>query len=424
MISTNVKELTQLTQEAAVLAGKRMSRTEKDRYTFLTGTAIPAVRSGATIAEVNLLHLNDAEKRQGLPVTRSLGDATSSETRAKALFMRKMISKKVGTNELRTVLTENEGNLLTAIGTYSGLGQFVPTSFTDRVFSTMRELDPTFDPNCVTVKVTKTGSPIQTPLFDDSDQVATQISEAGDTTGDQVLLANAGVAKIGAYSWRSPLQQFSNELYQDMGEEGVADAFDTFADFAAKRCARGIGQAMLIGNGSGTTLGLIPALQAAGVNGVVAAGSSTNDGSASTGANSIGSQDLAALYFAVSEPYRSSPKCAFWLNGTTALFLSRVLDKLGRPLLNLDGPGPVMLMGKPVRISPSMSPIGSEAITVLFGNFEYWTTRLCGGYVNVLSETYAERGITAMQYVMRADGALMFAGDPANTPISYLVMHS
>jgi HK97 family phage major capsid protein len=225
--------------------------------------------------------------------------------------------------------------------------------------------------------------------------------------------------------WRSPLSQFSLELFQDAGnDDDVASAMSVFAEFAASRCARGIGQALVTGSGSGTTLGLIPSLISAGVSGVVAAGSSANDGGSGTGANSIGSQDLARLYFSVAEPYRYSPKCAWILNDTTALFLSKQLDKQGRPLISLDGPGPVTLLGKRVLISPSMASIGSEAITITFGDMSYWNTRLTGGRIQVFKETYVERGIVALQYYLRADGCLAFAGDPNNSPINYLIQHS
>jgi HK97 family phage major capsid protein len=417
----NYEDLELLLIEANELSNKANFTKQDERRHATLLAQISAVKSGASLRTIMQKRHNEVAVKAGFKPTSF--DNLSKEQRAKALFVRKLHQAK-DTHELRTALTENEGNLLTAIGTYNSLGQFVPTAFNEKAWHTMAQVDPLFDPNVCTVKMTATASPIEIPLYDDVNNVAVQIGEAADTTGSQVLLGDPTNAVLGAYSYRSPLAQFTNELFDDAAES--ANIFDTFSEFAGSRCARGIGAKMVLGNGSGTTKGLIQSLVSAGVTGIVAAGSAVNSGGAETGANSIGSSDLARLYFTVNAAYRSSPKCGWMMADSTLLYLSTVVTKMGDPLIRLDGDGPVKLLGKPVFVSPSMPAIGSvsEATTVIFGDLSYWQTRLTGGRIQVFKETYVERGITALGYYMRADGTLAFAGQPANSPINYLIQHS
>jgi HK97 family phage major capsid protein len=430
-MKTNLVELTLLVQEASELANKAtLTKTEERKLQFLTGTAIPAVKAGATLQEVQEAELNAVEDRNGLRRT-TLGNSTPRETRAKAAFMRKLFTMEnnQGTREMRAS-NEAEGAILSQLGTYTSLGSFVPTDFAGKVFATMAQHDPLYDEDSCTLINSTNARPFPIPVYDDLSNEAVQVSEAQNLAqGAQVNLGNPGHVVLGSYSFRSPIHYMSLEVFQDAGDQAMGNAYDLFAQFAGDRLARAVGQKLVIGGGpAGTTItGIIPALQAAGVNGTVATGSSGNTGGAETGLNSIGSVDIANLYFSVNAAYRNSPKCAFMMADSTLQFLAKIVTKQGLPLVNFED-GIARIMGKPVKVSPSVPAIGSDAITVLFGDFSYWNTRLVSddsSRIQVFKETRVEQGLVGLQYFLRADGILAFnSPNAANAPINYLIQHS
>jgi HK97 family phage major capsid protein len=429
-MKTNIVELTTLTQEASVLASKtRLTKEEQRRFHWLTGTAIPAVKAGATLADVTEHELNIVEARNGFRLTKI--QRRNGRQYAKSLFMQKLadLPTRHDSRELRAS-NEAEGAVLAQLGTYSGLGYYVPTDFAGKVFATMAQHDPLYDEDSCTVINSTNAKPYPIPVYDDLSNEAVQVSEAQNLAqGTQVNLGNPGHVLLGSYSFRTPIHYMSMEVFQDAGDQAMGSAYDLFAQFAGDRLARAIGQKLVSGGGpAGTTItGIIPALQAAGVNGVVAAGSSGNDGSAATGANSIGSADIAALYFSVNAAYRASPKCSFMMADSTLAYLAKIVTKMGLPLVNFED-GVARIMGKPVKVSPSVPAIGSDAITVLFGDFSYWNTRLVSddsSRIQVFKETRVEQGLVGLQYFLRADGILAFnSPNVANAPINYLIQHS
>jgi HK97 family phage major capsid protein len=423
-MKTNIVELTTLTQEASVLASKsRLTKEEQRKFHWLTGTAIPAVKAGATLAEVNERELNAVELRNGFRPTKI--DRVSAAKRAKATFMQKLVREVTDSREIRS--NEAEGSILSMIGSYSSLGSFVPTGFANQVFAALAAHDPLFDEDCASVIYSKKANPMPLPVYDDISNVAVQVGEAN-LSGSDTLLGNPSSVKLGAYAFTTPVHQFSMEIFDDLDQAG--NAFDLFARFAGDRMARGIGAKLVNGTGSGTTInGIIPALQAAGVSGIVATGSAANTGGAETGVNSIGSADLAALYFSVNSAYRASSKCAWLMADSTLQYLSKIVDKQGHPIVKL-AEGLPTIMGKVVRVSPSVPAIGSNAITALFGDFSYYYVRIVTDdltRIEVVKEApgLIENGLVGLRYFMRADGNLCFdSPNAANSPVNYLIQHS
>jgi HK97 family phage major capsid protein len=418
------KGLQILLAEASALTNKK-SWTKKDeaRNAYLL-SAISAVKAGTTLAELDQEQLNEVEARNGFRLTKI--ERRSPKKQAKALFMQKLVREVTAdSREIRS--NEAEGSILNMIGTYSSLGAFVPTGFANQVFGAMAAHDPLFDEDCATVIYSKNASPYPLPVYDDISNVATQVGETS-LSGPDTLLGNPSSVKLGAYSFCSPVHQFSMEIFQDLDQAG--NAFDLFARFAGDRMARGIGAKLVNGTGGSTTInGLLTALAAAGTDYVTAAGSSANTGGAETGANSIGSADLANLYFSVNSAYRASDKCAWLMADSTLKYLCTVVTKYGEPLVDVRTGAPTIL-GKPVRISPSMPAIGSNAITVAFGDFSYWYTRIVVDdltRIQVVKEVpgLIENGLVGLRYFMRADGNLCFdSPNGANAPINYIVQHS
>jgi len=435
-MKVNIEELALLTNEASELSLKpTLTKQEEKRFAYLQ-MAVGLVKQGVSLRDIQTAEINAVEKRNGLPVTRLRNGNT--EARAKQLFIKKLFGVK-SSHEIRA--NEAEGSLLSQIGTYTGLGNYVPTEMFSRVYATMAQHDFLYDDESCTVIQNGNAQPITIPTFSDVANVATQVNEAADGTGTQVNLGQPNHVKLGAYSYRTPLHLVTMESFQDVSARQFATFYDMFAQFAGDRMARGIGKDLILGNGSATTLGIIPSLLAAGVSGTVATGSAANTGGAESGVNTIGSADIAALYFSVNAAYRASPKAAFAMSDATLAYLSRIVTKQGLPLVSFIAGTPT-IMGKPVRISPSIPALGSDAICVLFGDFSYWITRLVlptdddpmteapsennpGARIQVYRETHVEQGLIGLRLFQRASGVLAFNDtNPANSPINFLVNHS
>ena len=419
-MSIDTKGLSLLTQEALKLSNKRsLTRVEERRLSTLMAS-ISAVKAGASLEEVDQEMFNEVEARNGFKPTRI--KRMSEERAAKAAFMQKLFHCN-GTKGVE-FRDESEGNLTTALGTYSSLGHFVPTDFYKDVFGAMAWHDVLFDPEVVTVIPSTNAHPLQIGTYDDLANVAVQVGEAADLTGDEVNLGNPGQVVLGAYSFRSPIHKFSMEVFQDL--EASYTAYGLFEKFAADRCARGIGKVLLTGSGTGTTKGLITSLMASGVSPITAVGSSGNTGGAETGVNSIGSTDLGKLFYSVNRAWRESKKAGWLMNDSTLQYLATVVTKQGLPLVNFRDGIPTIL-GKPVQVSPSMESIGSSEVPVIFGDLSQWITRLVSDEltrIQVFKETYIDHGQIGLQYFMRADGVLAFTGTGADCPMNYLQCHS
>jgi len=420
-------ELNLLIQEANTLSSTpSWTKADERRFAALQ-VMIPAVRNGASLAEVQQEQLNEVEIRNGLTPTRLRRKRLNEEQRAKAVFMQSLVKgncgevKVQGGHEFRD---ESEGNLLAGIGTYSGLGSFVPTDCFATVRASMLEHDCLFDGDVVTRIDSTNGHTLRLGNYDDASNEATLVAEGANLAGDMVNLGDPNEAVLAAYSYRTPIHKFSTEVFNDL--EASYGAYALFEKFASDRMARGIGKILLTGSGSGQTTGLITALEALDVPAVTAAGSSANDGGAGTGANSLGSADFANLWGSINREYRESPSACWIMNDSTLTFVSAIVTKQGLPLVNFRD-GAVTILNKPVCISPSMPSIGSKTIPVIFGDASYWFTRLVSDQmtrIRVLRETYAEHGQVGIQMFMRADGVLNYTGAAANTPINYIQCHS
>src|SRR6202041_3774160 len=241
----------------------------------------PAVKAGATLAELDQERLNEVELRNGFRPSKI--ERPSVELRTKAAFMKALVNVK-DSREIRA--NEVEGApMLAHFGSYTSLGNFVPTGWLDQVFSTMASVDPLIDPSVCNVIISKKATPLPIPTLDDVGNDAVQVGENA-LSGTDTLFSKPNHVTVGAYSFCSPIHPFSMEIFDDL--EAAGNAFDFFAKFAGERAARGVGKKLIPGAGGGTTInGLLTALSALSVTGVTAVGSADNTGGTETGATSI-----------------------------------------------------------------------------------------------------------------------------------------
>jgi HK97 family phage major capsid protein len=105
--------------------------------------------------------------------------------------------------------------------------------------------------------------------------------------------------------------------------------------------------------------------------------------------------------------------------------LAAMTTKQGLPVVQWQGPE-AWILGKPVRISPSMPSISAASTPIIFGDLSYFVVRATPVKVQVYRELpgLIEYGKIGFRAVVRYDSALMFNDTGSPSPMQYLVMHS
>jgi HK97 family phage major capsid protein len=418
-MSVDTKGLALLIQEASVLSRKvRLSGQEERRNAWLLASISALKQGGTTLAELDAEQHNERAIAAGLPTVEARKKLTEEEARATAF------QALVARGEQRDMV---EGApMLTQLGTYTGLGYFIPTGFFPTLFRALKAHDALFDEDAVTVIKSKTGAPFAVPLASDTEHTASVVSEAGSQSS--VDFDSTSHATLGAYSYATDRYVVSSESFQDLDSAVSVTALAN--EFFQDKLARGIGADLVNGNGTGKPLGLIPSLEANGAPIVTAAGSSGNDGGAGTGANSLGTADLSSAISQLDQAY-FGPKTAWMMNRATLATLSGQLDKYGNIVRLVEYVGGVpTIFGIHVKICPSLDSIGASKVPVVLGDFRYWATRLVTADEGIGLKVYTEapglieRGNVGIRCFMRADGDLLWNDSGSPSPFILVRNHS
>lgn len=301
-------------------------------------------------------------------------------------------------------------------GAYPGAtsGFFVPVGFVDRIEEALKYYGPMLrgGPGNPEIMDTATGQPLPFPTDNDTTISGELVGENQLTNAQDVSL---GQVILGAYKYSSKLVKVSIELLQD-------SAFD-IENFLVKKFGIRIGRIlnthMTTGLGTTQPFGIVTQSTL----GATATGSSTNDGGAGTGANSIGSDDLVELEHSVDPLYR--PLAKFMMHDSTLKLIKKLKDKYGRPLWlpGLAVATPDTINAYAYLINNDMDQVGThspaiQAKSVLFGALDkYMIRRVKDITVLRLEERYAEFGQVAFVAWARYDGNLLDAG---THPVKYL----
>jgi HK97 family phage major capsid protein len=248
--------------ELGKLTNKRsLSKQEARRFDMLLQRA-SNLKAGFPLAEVLQSEANARFAEQGLEEVRfhsSAFESRSAEDREDSRQIREWL--KTGKIEKRTE-TVGVANFVYFSG---NAGSLVPTRFLNKIVRTMAQHSPLFDPENVTYIDSENGDPLQAPYFSDVENVATVIGEAVDDSGTGTNINSVGGTHIVTYNYRTPRILFSYETDQD-----VPQLDELLGAVLSDRFARGAGLDLLYGNGTNKMLGLIPSLQAVGVNPTIA----------------------------------------------------------------------------------------------------------------------------------------------------------
>jgi len=296
--------------------------------------------------------------------------------------------RKIGTERTQPIRAAQSA------GTGSAGGYVVPASFSDTFLTILKKVDELF--GLATLFPTRTGSPTNFPLIDDTANVAAVVAENAQSTEVEPTYAPCVFGQCP--TWRSGMMRASVELAQDSHFPLEA----LLAGVAALRFARGVGAAFI------TTL-----LGAAGL-GVTAAAT-----------NAIAADEVFSLIDSLDAAYL--PNAAFLMSHATFTALSKLKGAGSGNYLfpvTLNAEGRPLLAGFPVYFSPSMPALAAGAKTVTFGEHSRFLRREVIGSLQLKTyvERYAELGQVAWEAFLRTDGALALSG--SNVPVVYLAQHA
>jgi HK97 family phage major capsid protein len=395
--STAIGELQTAVIEAEQLSSRPLNKEEQRRFQFLLAK-IGLLKAGLSPSEIANAEAERLAKEAGwshIPVPAS--DEVEREWRDLVNGKGRVVMAPVR-HEVRAAEAGAQ-SISTSAG--SAGGYFVPIDFHARTTDSMKQYDQIFDEAYCNVLASSTGHPTTLPLFDD---IAAESVQVDENTKGAAQDFTASSVQLEAYSFRSGIVYCSVELLQDSGIPLGALLEGAFA----RRHARGVGKKMINGSGVNTPTGLVTAVLASGAVPVVAAGANANTGNVGdTGANSIGSDDLAALWQALNPSYRR--RAIFALNDSTYVKLMSLNDKSGRPLIQIQHDVPT-IYGRPVAICPSMDTIGASKNTIVFYDPTYFYQRriAAGSYVRRFLQNpgAVERGLVGFESWYRTDSNL------------------
>ncbi len=297
-----------------------------------------------------------------------------------------------------------EGSVLSQLGTWTGLGFFVPAGFVYDVEQALKYYAPLLT-ICGRLD-TDAGNPLPYPTSNDTSQSAFIVGEGVDVTSQSTDPPASNVI-FGAYKYSSSLVKASLEMVQDSAfglEQWLSDLF-------AIRFGRGYERDLTNGNGTTQPQGILVSIAASGAVAVVATGSAANTGGQETGANSIGYTDLVRLEHSVDPAYRRGAK--WMLHDTSVSKIKQILDKFGRPIWvpGMATNAPDTILGYPYVVNQQFPQIGASKTTVAFGDFSKFLVRVVKGMrVQRLDERFAEKGEVAWLAFSRLDAKLLDAG--------------
>jgi HK97 family phage major capsid protein len=413
-MKNQIRDLNLLLQEMNALSNKvNHTPQEKRKFAYLQ-TAIASLRSGASLEDVDHEYFSAERRRLGLEVT-AKDPFSTRDQRAEARGWKSFL-------ETRSAMTE--GDPASRIGSYTGLGTFVPTGYFPSLFAALGAHDALFNEEDCTVVKTTNGRPITVPVLGDIEEVATIVGEAGSQS--VVNYSTTGQGVCGVYTYNGKRIEVSIEAFDDAAE--ALSIIDITKQVFASRLSRGIGADLLTGDGTDKPLGLLAALSNLGLNPITATGSANVTGGAENGSNSLGPQDFANALAALDSAYLESDKVAWLLNKKTLGYLNSLVTKQGSMLeLVKYVDGQPFIYGIPCKISPSMPDISASATPVVLGDLRYWMTRLVmddnsGLMVYREGVNLVEKGVVGLGCFVRAGGCLLYSD--TNSPSPFVVLQN
>jgi HK97 family phage major capsid protein len=267
--------------------------------------------------------------------------------------------------------------------TSSAGGSSVPIDFFAEVIQQMRLTDELFA--AARFIVTANGRPLDIPLADDTEDanIAKVIAENATWSGDPINPTFSQLQFGNASLWSTGLLKLSLQLVQDSPL-----IYDFLVQTFAKRFARGMGASFV-----STLLSAVTNFSAAGTSAVTP-------------------EDLFGLVNAVDPAYSVMGS---WLMNWPTWLAIRKLKSTSRYFIGeiggRDASGRLLLLDRPVYISPSLGDVGAGNQPILYGDLKRFIVRSVFGeqVINKYSEAFMPSGAVGFEGVWRCDATLAVA---------------
>ena len=418
-------ELQEAITKSLELASKPTLTMQEQRLHATYLAQISALKAGLSLNQIKSHQRDLLLKEAGLdrepeaPRTR-LGQELEAEWRSAILGNPNRSTRVPSDMEQRANLAGTQSLTFTK-GSQGGF--FVPFGIAERFWAIAKNYDRLFDPQFHCPVETETGNSMSAPAVNDTSISSVFIQEANQS--QEADIANFGETTLNAWTARTQKVAFSVELAMDSSQFPIGSVLERLF---ALRHARGIGQALVTGTGINMPTGLLTATVASGVSPIIASGSAANDGSSSTGANSIGTADLNSLFHKLDLAYR--PFGVWAMNDSTLSFIEGLVNKVGGFMVSWlrDGLGAAQpfILGRPVAVSPSMPSIGAATNPIVFFDPNFFLFRSVPSSMAIRFYREAvglvENGLIAAESFFRCDSNLI---TNSTQPTSvYLQCHS
>lgn len=282
------------------------------------------------------------------------------------------------------------------VGTATAGGDTVPTTFYNRLIQHLIQNSAIMQAG-VTVLNTTGGETIQVPKTTaHSTGGLVDSAGSGDGKGEGLTIPEAdptfGQVSLNAFKY-GILIQISRELLDDTG----VDLEGYLSMQAGRALGNAFGAHAVTGNGTKKPRGVVTDATLGVTGGTGVGGAFTSD-------------NLIDLQYSVIAPYRASQACYWMMQDVTIAQVRKLKDANGQYLWqpSLQPGAPDILLGKPVLTDPNVPAIGTNAKSVLFGDFSQYFVRMAGGLRFERSDDFAfDTDLVTYRALMRADGALV-----------------
>jgi HK97 family phage major capsid protein len=228
---------------------------------------------------------------------------------------------------------------------------------------------------------------------------------AQNTTATSLDLT-VGTIPLTAYKYSSKVVAVPYELLQDSNVDVEA--------FVRQRLVTRLGRItnthFTVGTGTAQPTGV---MVAAGVGLTGATGQAT----------SITYDSLVGLIHSVEPAYRTMGNCNFMMADSSVLVLRKVKDGQSRPLfvpgyeVGVPGGAPDRLLGYPIVVNQDVAAMASNAVSVAFGDFSFYTIRdvMAAEMFRFTDSAYTKLGQVGFLAWMRAGGNFIDVGGAVKT---------
>lgn len=294
-------------------------------------------------------------------------------------------------------------------GSFPGsTGVPVPLEFEATVVEALRAVDDLWNPDVVTLYETPRGTAWQAPCADDSQEEAQPVVEGSKSTANDITLGQLSLPKTATY--RSGGILVSSELLQ----ESAIDFPQFLSKMFATRFQRRIGRTVLV-----------PALVAAATVVRTATGATAASQAPGDGTNSVSSDDLACALGQLDEAYAAESSWVMTRGTLSAIYgLRSSTGSLVFKAHNDPDTSQPILLGRPVRLCPSMQALGHANVPVILGALKRLVIRVVTGGVSLLrsEQLYAQNSQIFFEGYLRANAGIAFTASNPSTPSPFVAI--